>query len=298
MEQNGLMSEIHEVGVVGGGPAGLQAALTLGRMHVATVLFDDARYRNATAAQMHNVLGWDGAAPAALRAAGHTELAAYPWVSVVATQVITARADPAGLLLCAADSGWLVQRLLIATGVADAPLPIAGLAELWGDVVLPCPYCHGHEFSPGPIAVISSGSHAEHVGNLLRKLATAVPVFAPGTVAAVTRTASGVVIGLRDGAAVEAACVFVAPNPTPRVQIAEALVGCDRTGRHRGGPSRAYQPPRRLGRRRRHQTRRPTHPGCGAHRDGIRTHRCSRYCRHHHGVSGHQNHLARPPHPR
>ena len=223
MTQNGLMSEIHEVGVVGGGPAGLQAALTLGRMHVATVLFDDARYRNATAAQMHNVLGWDGAAPAALRSAGHAELAAYPWVSVVATQVTTARADPAGLLLRAADSEWLVQRLLIATGVANAPLPIAGLAELWGDVVLPCPYCHGHEFSPGPIAVISSGSHAEHVGNLLRKLATAVPVFAPEAVAAVTRTASGVVIGLRDGAAVEAACVFVAPNPTPRVQIAAAL---------------------------------------------------------------------------
>ena len=69
MAHDGLMSKIHEVGVVGVGPTGLQATLTLRPMYVATFLLDDARYRSAVAAQMHNVLGWDDATPAAVHPA-------------------------------------------------------------------------------------------------------------------------------------------------------------------------------------------------------------------------------------
>ena len=73
--QNAGMSLEYQAAIIGGGPAGLQAALTLGRMHVETVLFDDVRYRNASSPKMGNVLGWDGAEPAALRTAARAELA-------------------------------------------------------------------------------------------------------------------------------------------------------------------------------------------------------------------------------
>jgi thioredoxin reductase len=221
--QNGFMSKVREAAIIGGGPAGLQAALTLGRMHVETLLFDDAQYRNAASARMHNVLGWDGATPADLRDAGRAELAAYPWVRVIEERVTAARAETTGIVLVTSSSEWFTERLLIASGVQDALLPIPGLHELWGDLVLPCPYCHGHEFAPGPIAVISSGGHAEHVGGLLRGLSDVVPVLAPESVTAVTRSPSGVTIALRDGTAVEAACVFVPPNPTPRSSVADDL---------------------------------------------------------------------------
>lgn len=221
--QNRFMSTVYQAAVIGGGPAGLQAALTLGRMHVATLLFDDARYRNATSAQMHNVPGWDGAAPSELRAAARAELAAYPWVRLIEERVTSARPDEAGLALVTSSSEWTVERLLLASGVQDTLLPIPGLTELWGDVVLPCPYCHGHEFAPGPIAVISSGGHAEHLGALLRGLSDAVPVLAPTEVTSVRRSPTGVTIALRDGAVVEAACVFIPPNPTPRSSIAAGL---------------------------------------------------------------------------
>lgn len=217
------MSTVHQAAVIGGGPAGLQAALTLGRMHVATLLFDDAHYRNDTSPQMHNVLGWDGATPAEFRSAGRAELAAYPWVNVIEERVTAARADEAGLTLVTSTSEWIVERVLVASGVHDALLPIPGLRELWGDVVLPCPYCHGHEFASGPIAVISSGGHAEHVGGLLRGISADVPVLAPEQVIAVTRSPLGVNISLRDGTTVQAACVFIPPNSTPRSSIAADL---------------------------------------------------------------------------
>ena len=213
----------YQAAVVGGGPAGLQAALTLGRMHVDAVLFDDGRYRNATSARMHNVLGSDGATPEQLRAAGRAELAAYPWVHVVEERVEAARWDGSTILLSSTEGEWEAERLLIASGVRDALLPIPGLQEFWGDVVLPCPYCHGHEFSPGPIAIISSGGHAEHIGGLLRGLAESVPVLSPESVRAVTRSDAGVRIELRDGTAVEAACVFIPPHAAPRDALATQL---------------------------------------------------------------------------
>jgi thioredoxin reductase len=213
----------YQAAIIGGGPAGLQAALTLGRMHVETLVFDDMRYRNASSPRMGNVLGWDGAEPAALRTAAHSELAAYPWVRIVSERADFVRDKGEGMVLVASGHEWGVERLLIASGVEDALLPIPGVHELWGDVVLPCPYCHAHEFSPGPIAVISDGTHAEHVGGLLRGISPAVPVIAPEDVAGVTRSATGVRIVLHDGVVVEAACVFIPPNAIPRTSLADDL---------------------------------------------------------------------------
>lgn len=217
------MSLGYQAAIVGGGPAGLQAALTLGRMHIDTVLFDDVRYRNASSTKMGNVLGWDGARPEALRTAARSELVAYPWVRLVQQRVQSIREEGSRLVLVTSESDWHVERLLIASGVHDSLLPIPGVQELWGDVVLPCPYCHGHEFAGGPIAVISDGTHAEHVSGLLRGLCSTVPVMAPGDVAAVIRSATGVRIELHDGGAVEAACVFIPPNAIARSSLAEEL---------------------------------------------------------------------------
>lgn len=216
------MTEFATVAVVGGGPAGLQAALTLGRMHVDTVVFDDGRPRNTTSPRMHNVIGWDGTEPARLRAAARDELQRYPWVRVVDHTVRGARRDT-DIELDTADGPWRADNLLIAAGVEDALLPLPGLAELWGDLVLPCPYCHGHEHAEGPIAVISSGAHADHVGALLRGLTAEVPLFGPDEVASVTRVNDRALITRHDGRTTEVAAVFIPPNPRPRSRLATDL---------------------------------------------------------------------------
>ncbi|MDU0346899.1 NAD(P)/FAD-dependent oxidoreductase [Microbacterium sp. KSW2-29] len=216
------MTRFAKVAVVGGGPAGLQAALTLGRMHVDTVVFDDGRARNSTSARMHNVLGWDGTDPARLRAAARNELQRYPWVRVVDDAVRGARRET-DIELDTADGPWHAENLLIAAGVEDALLPIPGITELWGDLVLPCPYCHGHEHAEGPIAVISSGAHATHVGALLLGLTDEVPHFEPGEVASVARVNDRALITRHDGRASEVAAVFIPPNPRPRSSVAADL---------------------------------------------------------------------------
>lgn len=216
------MTEFAKAAVVGGGPAGLQAALTLGRMHVGTVVFDDARPRNARSPRMHNVLGWDGTEPARLRAAARDELRRYPWVRVVDATVRSARRET-DIELDTTAGPWRTENLLIAAGVEDALLPLPGLAELWGDLVLPCPYCHGHEHAGGPIAVISSGPHADHVGGLLRGLTGEVPHLRPDEVASVTRVGDRALITRHDGRTTEVAAVFIPPNPTPRSRIATDL---------------------------------------------------------------------------
>ncbi|MFV9426196.1 NAD(P)/FAD-dependent oxidoreductase [Microbacterium sp. S1037] len=216
------MTEFARVAVVGGGPAGLQAALTLGRMHVDTVVFDDGRPRNGTSPRMHNVLGWDGTEPARLRTAARDELRKYPWVRVVDHTVRAARRS-ADIELDTSGGPWRAENLLIATGVEDALLPIPGVSDLWGDLVLPCPYCHGHEHAKGPIAVISSGAHADHVGGLLRGLTDEVPHFEPEEVASVTRAGDRALITRHDGRTTEVAAVFIPPNPTPRSRIATDL---------------------------------------------------------------------------
>src|SRR5690554_7912872 len=74
--------------VIGAGPAGLQAGLTLGRMHRRTLVLDSGEYRNGTVAHMHNVLGDDGTAPAAFRARAREQLAEYRDVELSAGTVI------------------------------------------------------------------------------------------------------------------------------------------------------------------------------------------------------------------
>src|SRR5918993_5675248 len=80
-----------EVVIVGGGPAGLSAALLLGRCRRDLVVFDDGNYRNATARHMHGFLTRDHIPPRELRQIAHGELERYPSVAVVPKTVAGAR---------------------------------------------------------------------------------------------------------------------------------------------------------------------------------------------------------------
>src|SRR4051794_13706815 len=117
-----------DVAIVGGGPAGLQAALTLGRVHRDAVLFDDGTYRNATAAQMNNVVGRDGTAPADFRADARRQLTAYDTIAVRKERVLSVEeADGTFTLGLADDSVVTATALILATGVRDDLPSIPGL---------------------------------------------------------------------------------------------------------------------------------------------------------------------------
>lgn len=217
---------MYEAIVIGGGPAGLQAALTLGRMHRSVLLLDSGEYRNGTVAHAHNLLANDGTAPAELRARGRAELGAYATVEVRDTGVDHVRAAD-GAFAVSLTGGDIVRakRIVLATGVHDELPAIPGLAAEWGRRVAQCPFCHGHEFAGRPVAVALESDHAEIIRRMLLPVASEVVVVSPSEIARVVSEADGLRVEMRDGAVTSVAGMFVAPTPSQRAPFAEQL-GC------------------------------------------------------------------------
>jgi thioredoxin reductase len=141
--------------IVGSGPAGLSAALTLGRARRSTLLIDGGPGRNAPSDGVHNFLSRDGIAPADLRTIALEQLATYPTVQIWPAVVKRVTSVDGEFDLALTDSGQVrARRLLLATGVVDDLPAIPGLAELWGRGVVHCPYCHGWERRDLPLAVL------------------------------------------------------------------------------------------------------------------------------------------------
>lgn len=166
--------------VIGGGPAGLQAALTLGRMHRATLLLDSASYRNAAAPRMHNFLSHDGTAPDDLRATARQQLKEYPTVEVLDVAADAVRRIEGSFEVQLADgTARRSRRIILATGVTDELPDVPGLAGLWGTVVAHCPFCHGHELAGGT-AVVQGGPHAPAVALMMARIAARVVLVDEG----------------------------------------------------------------------------------------------------------------------
>ncbi len=167
--------------VVGGGAAGLSAALVLGRARRRTLLVDAAAPSNRVAHGIGGQLGYDGRPPAELYAAGAAELAAYPSVERRAGTVVggARRGDEVELEL---DDGTreTARRVVLATGM-DYRLPdVPGAAERWGRSVFHCPFCHGWEVRDRPLGVLDRGATGVHRALLLRVWSDDVALFADG----------------------------------------------------------------------------------------------------------------------
>jgi thioredoxin reductase len=143
-----------DVAIVGGGPAGLSAALMLGRCLRRVVVIDAGEQRNRKAHAIHGYLTRDGTSPADLLRAAEEELMRYPTVrlrSGIVTDITGARG---AFEVHAADGAPIAaRRVLLATGVVDVVPGIQGLPELFGRSVHHCPHCDGYEYRGTPIGV-------------------------------------------------------------------------------------------------------------------------------------------------
>lgn len=236
----------YDVAVIGAGAAGLQAAQTLGRMHLRVAVFGTDSYRNDPAAAMHNFLGHDGTPPDALREAARADLTTYDTVVLVDGGITRIDGDAGDFRLTVArsDDPVTARRVLLATGVVDELPGLPGLQELFGDVVAHCPFCHGHELAGTPIAVLGAGPHVPAVAAMLRRVASRLIVVTDGAeldedaavalkgmgadvrtegVTRVRRTASGIAIELDNADEVEAGGMFVAPTWQQAAPFAEQL---------------------------------------------------------------------------
>ncbi|UOZ05276.1 NAD(P)/FAD-dependent oxidoreductase [Amycolatopsis sp. WQ 127309] len=165
----------YDVVVVGGGAAGLNAALMLGRARRRVAVVDGGAPRNAPAAHMHGFLSRDGLPPDELRKIGREELAGYG-VDLVDDDVTGL--EP-GFTLRLADGRVLTaRRVLYATGVHDDLPDLPGLRESWGTDAVTCPYCHGYEVRDRPLGVLGTEAASVEHALLVRQWSPDVVYFA------------------------------------------------------------------------------------------------------------------------
>src|SRR4051794_4981103 len=155
--------------VVGGGAAGLSAALVLGRARRRTLLVDAGGQSNRPSPGVGGLLGHDGRPPAALYALGRDELAAYNSVTIVDAEVATLDGAVDAFAVALSDGSMAqARRVLLATGMDYTFRPLDGAAQRWGRSVFHCPFCHGWEHRDQALCVLDSEETGAHRALLLR----------------------------------------------------------------------------------------------------------------------------------
>ncbi|MFP5320129.1 MAG: NAD(P)/FAD-dependent oxidoreductase [Acidimicrobiia bacterium] len=167
--------------VVGGGAAGLSAALVLGRARRRTLVVDAGGQSNRPAEGIGGLLGNDGRPPAEFYAIGHAELARYPSVEVRSGEVVAAKQEGGGFLVeLAGGERQTSRRLLLATGMDYRRPDVPGIEERWGRSVFHCPFCHGWEVRDRPLGVLDRGSMGARRALLLKVWSDDVTLYANG----------------------------------------------------------------------------------------------------------------------
>lgn len=236
-----------DVAIVGGGAAGLSAALTLGRSRRSVVIFDAGEPRNAPAAEMHGFLSRDGLAPSELLRVGRGEVASYGVRFIGRTATAVRRGAETGFVVTAGDGAEIAaRRLILATGVEDRLPAIPGAREAWGRFLLHCPYCHGYEVRDRPLGILGGLPGAVGQALLIRQWTTDLTYATNGMPLAEEDRrkllARGIKIregaitallldgdrfdGIRlDGETIRVDAVFIRPPARPRTELITSLGG-------------------------------------------------------------------------
>lgn len=175
----------HDIVIVGGGPAGLSAALLLGRSRKRVLLSEAGPPRNAAAAHIQNFVTRDGTPPEEFRRLAHAELAAYAGVQrrALAVAGIAARGPGQFVVTFVDGSSVTARRVLLCVGVVDQLPALPGLAPLWGKQVHVCPYCHGWEMQDLRTGYLCPSAAWLEWGLLLRSWTREVVIFTDGAYA-------------------------------------------------------------------------------------------------------------------
>ncbi|MEJ8302811.1 NAD(P)/FAD-dependent oxidoreductase [Saccharibacillus sacchari] len=237
-----------DVIIIGGGPAGMSAALVLGRARRNVLVIDEALPRHRVTRESHGFLTRDGVSPSELRKVAHEQIAAYPSVRFIQTVAANIEGNDGAFQVTTGDGEtYIGRKLLFATGMKDLPMNMKGLEDVYGKSAYVCPYCDGWEMQDRPIAIIA-GEHTMHLTRTVAGWSNDLAVFTNGSPrpeeetnelmrrgipvydAPIREIASEagetVAIVLEDGSEIARTAIFFAPKLAPGSDLPVHL-GCD-----------------------------------------------------------------------
>ena len=220
------MSTDRDCVIVGGGAAGLSAALVLGRARRRTLVLDRGGQSNLPAPHVGGLLAQEETTPAELYERAHEQLRGYETVEIRDAEALDARAEGDGFVVELGDDGGEVRArtLILATGMDYEVPDVPDFREHWGNAVFHCPFCHGWEVRDQRLVVCGEGEMAEHQATLLRLWSDDVTVVDPAEVAGL-RVEDGTLEALvrRDGSEVPCDAILVHAPLHRRGSIPERL---------------------------------------------------------------------------
>jgi thioredoxin reductase len=175
------MSSSFAVVIVGGGSAGLSAALVLGRSRRSVLLCDTGQWRNRASHAVHCLLGHEGVAPAELMRKAKRELERYTTVRVLGERVTTI--VPTGdvfAVTCANGFTAEARKVLLATGLVDDVPGLEGIERFYGRSVHHCPYCDGFEHRDQPLAVYGAGDKGAGLALMMKQWSADIVLLTDG----------------------------------------------------------------------------------------------------------------------
>ncbi|WP_244926709.1 NAD(P)/FAD-dependent oxidoreductase [Leptospira wolffii] len=171
----------YEALIVGGGPAGLSAAMTLGRISRTALLCDDNRPRNLASSHINNLPSRDGIHPAEWRKQVRKDLEKYKTIQFYQGSVLSLEKIGNGFR-AKMDSGseYSFKKVILAYGIQDRLPSVPGFRELWGKSVFHCPFCHGYEAKGFKLGLVSNNEMTFHMVPLVQSLASDLILFTNG----------------------------------------------------------------------------------------------------------------------
>lgn len=159
---------ILDCAVIGGGPAGLNASLVLGRSRRKTVLFDDNKPRNAVTNESHGFITRDGINPTEFREIASKELNEYPDVEIKRQQVINVtKKDQLFTIETDDEKVYQAKKVILATGLKEKLPDIDRISQFYGTSLFSCPFCDGWELRDRPLVVIAESHRAIHMAKVV-----------------------------------------------------------------------------------------------------------------------------------
>lgn len=149
------MNNLFDCAIIGGGPAGLNAALILGRSRRNAILFDNNNPRNAVTQESHGFITRDGIKPKEFREIAHRDIAKYPSVIYEKKEIISiTKKGQLFELVTSNKELYKSKTIIISTGLKDVLPDIENISDYYGKSLFNCPYCDGWEMRDKPIVVI------------------------------------------------------------------------------------------------------------------------------------------------